>query len=223
LHTIDAQVQHADRQSLKKMAAWLIRKWRQAEAKRSEAQKALRESGKSLEFLQEQWDTQVASQTKPLPRKCSSIYLHCAMAPTYFLLSSGQSKNAGKNAVEAALYLHKGRDALKSRVSELEDVIADGSAAFYQIADAELELERLRPKLTNTQSELLRQECALGIDGMSQYRHLVSSPFLQARMNALAIKTRLREKLRARKFELDRIERSFHREQFNGGFLVLSF
>lgn len=51
---------------------------------------------------------------------------------------------------------------------------------------------------------------------MTWYRHLVSSPFIQLRMNALAIKTRLREKIRARKFELDRVERSFRRQQFNG-------
>jgi hypothetical protein len=65
-------------------------------------------------------------------------------------------------------------------VSQLEDVIVDGSGGLYDIAEAELELECLWPKLANIQRELSHQERALGVDGMSQYRHLVTSPFLQA-------------------------------------------
>ncbi|KAJ3791459.1 hypothetical protein GGU11DRAFT_761592, partial [Lentinula aff. detonsa] len=126
-----------------------------------------------------------------------------------------QSKNAGKNAVEEALRLRKSCDASQARVAQLDAILTDTNAPLYEVAEAELELERLRPKFKKALAEVSQQERLLGVEGMAQYRHLVSSPFLQARMNALTVKTRLHEKLHARKFEFDRIERSFHRQQFN--------
>ncbi|KAJ3725611.1 hypothetical protein DFJ43DRAFT_1002562, partial [Lentinula guzmanii] len=106
-------------------------------------------------------------------------------------------------------------DASRACVAQLDAILTDTNAPLYEVAEAELELERLRPKFKKALAEVSQQERLLGVEGMAQYRHLVSSPFLQARMNALAVKTRLCEKLRARKFEFDRIERSFRRQQFN--------
>jgi len=65
-------------------------------------------------------------------------------------------------------------------------------------------------------STLLHQkERALGSIERQQLRKLMNSPYLRDRMNALALKTRLRDKLRSRKFELERLERTF-RKQVNG-------
>ncbi|KAJ3793184.1 hypothetical protein GGU11DRAFT_760137 [Lentinula aff. detonsa] len=111
------------------------------------------------------------------------------------MYSVGQSKNAGKNAVEEALRLRKSCDASPARVAQLDAILTDTNAPLYEVAEAELELERLRPKFKKALAEVSQQERLLGVEGMAQYRHLVSSPFLQARMNALAVKTRLQRKI----------------------------
>ncbi|KAJ3792714.1 hypothetical protein GGU11DRAFT_818955 [Lentinula aff. detonsa] len=165
LHTIDSQVQHADRESLEKLATWLVRKWRQAEA--------IRDSGRTQEFLQLQWEAQVKAQTKPMPRRWSTITQH---PPEVLMYSVGQSKNAGKNAVEEALRLRKSCDASRARVAQLDAILTDTNAPLYEVAEAELELERLRPKFKKALAEVSQKERLLGVEGKAQYRHLVSSP-----------------------------------------------
>jgi len=163
---------------------------------------------RSPDFLREQWRLQVESQTKPLPRalsltiRCESLLTECI----------GQSKASAKKAVEEALRLRKARDTLQDSVKRLEDVITDLSAEPYEVAAAELELDPLREKLEKTQLLLAAKEHALGVQARTQYRHLASSPFIMHRMNARALKFRLRQKLRSRKFERDRLERSFRRQ-----------
>lgn len=58
-------------------------------------------------------------------------------------------------------------------------------------------------------------EHALGVEQQRTYSHLANSEFIRLRMNARAIKTCLRDRLQSRKFELDRVERSVRRQQFN--------
>ena len=48
---------------------WLRRKTHQCHTRRLEAEKELAESQQPLSFLREQWEDQVKSQTKPLPRQ----------------------------------------------------------------------------------------------------------------------------------------------------------
>ncbi|KAF5374423.1 hypothetical protein D9757_011832 [Collybiopsis confluens] len=165
-----------------------------AESKRLEARDIIAKSGYYRDFLSAQWTEQVNAQTRPLPR---------------------QTKNAGKVAVEQALCLQKACDTLRQQISGLENTVTDISAEMYRVVEAESELEQLRPKLQQIELELTQQEQALGVEGRSSYHHLVSSPYIQLRMNARALMMRLREKLRARKFELDRGERSFWRQQYN--------
>ncbi|KAE9387085.1 hypothetical protein BT96DRAFT_1005472 [Gymnopus androsaceus JB14] len=191
LYTLDSQIQHLDRESLWGLGLWLARKWKHARTRREEAQKDVSWSMCNPDFLREQWRLQVESQTKPLPR---------------------QSKASGKKAVEEALRLRKARDTLHDSVKRLENVITDISAEPYEVATAELELDPLREKLEKTQSVLTAKEHALGVQARTQYRHLASSPFIMHRMNARALKLRLRQKLRSRKFERDRLERSFRRQ-----------
>lgn len=114
--------------------------------------------------------------------------------------------------MEEALRLRKARDTLADSVKRLEQVITDLSAEPYEVASAELELEPLREKLEKTRKLLINKERAMGVEGRLQYQHLASSPFITHRMNARALKLRLRQKLRSRKFERDRLERSFRRQ-----------
>ncbi|KAJ3715448.1 hypothetical protein C8R42DRAFT_549560, partial [Lentinula raphanica] len=191
LYTLDSQIQHADNESLRGFGLWIARKWRLTQTKREEADMNVRWSTYDPEFLHEQWEEQKAHTIMPSPR---------------------QSRTAGKIAVEAALRIRKARDTLRKSIKNLEDIIANPSSEPYEIAEAELELPLLQEKLINTQSALAAKEKALGVDGEKEYRHLASSPFVTDRMNARALKVRLRQRLQARKFERDRLERSFRRQ-----------
>jgi hypothetical protein len=49
----------------------------------------------------------------------------------------------------------------------------------------------------------------LGVDGRLSLTRLREDPYLQLRMNAQILKRRIRERLRHRKFELERLERAY--------------
>jgi hypothetical protein len=133
------------------------------------------------------------------------------------LLLVGRSKTRGKKAVEEVLRLRKARDLLHEKIEHLENIIIDGNPDRDVVLDAENRHEATRARLAQVNATIQRRESALGVEGRGKLRKLINSPFISARMNALALKIRLRDKLRARKFELDRLERSF-RQQVNGEF-----
>ncbi|KAJ3725371.1 hypothetical protein C8R42DRAFT_575748 [Lentinula raphanica] len=99
------------------------------------------------------------------------------------------------------------------RISKLEDIISDLDAEEYEIADAENQLPILEKRLSDSRLALVREERKLGVEDKATYRHLAGSPFINLRMNARAVKIRLCSRLAARKFERDRLERSFRRQQ----------
>ena len=81
------------------------------------------------------------------------------------------------------------------------------------MATVELELETALKSLRKAHLKVTKKEDALGVDAKNQLRHLINSPFLTKKMNARALKTRIRERLRSRKFELDRLERSYRKQR----------
>lgn len=93
--------------------------------------------------------------------------------------------------------------------------MSDPHANDFLVAEARDDLPVTRTKLKKDRNTLARMEIALGVTELKKYHHLAKSEFIQHRMNAHAIKIRLRDRLRARKFELDRVERSVRRQQFN--------
>ncbi|KAJ3722681.1 hypothetical protein C8R42DRAFT_579935 [Lentinula raphanica] len=191
IYSLNAQIQHSDHESLWTLATWIVRKWKIAEEKRLEGEKDVRFSMKNSEFLRGQWAEQVKHQTQPLPK---------------------QSRNAAKKAVKEALRLRDVRDALKDRVRRLEEIVTDVDAEPYEVEEARVDLKEQALKLRKADKDLLAKERALGVEGKAEYREVASSPFIAARLNAKAVKVRLREKLKARKFERDRLERSFRRQ-----------
>lgn len=111
--------------------------------------------------------------------------------------------------------MRKARDILKNRIRDLEDTISDECSEDYVIAEAEVSLPEVRIRFEKAATQVKAAELALGVDDRVQLKRLANNPFISARMNARALKIRLRQKLRSRKFELDRLERSF-RHQVNG-------
>lgn len=125
---------------------------------------------------------------------------------------TGRSKNRGQQAVNAVMLL---RAALKTRQAKLRELRNkfleavdenDPDAEFYQV-----ELDAATEAVAKAQQKLSNKEKALGVKQHQALKKLSTSEYIRLRMNARALKRRLRNRLRARKFELDKVERSFQR------------
>ncbi|KAJ6581299.1 hypothetical protein B0H19DRAFT_1251527 [Mycena capillaripes] len=157
--------------------------------KRQEAEETLRNCKQPMNVLRSEYKKQVEAQTKLLPKR---------------------SKSAGKLAIEEVVRLRKGLVILNERVRSLEDVIVEGD---WDVADIEIttrDLQVAKEKRSKYEVVLCRKESALGVDEQRTLRHLVNSPYIQARMNARTLKFCLREKLQTRKFELERVTATYH-------------
>ncbi|KAJ7472816.1 hypothetical protein FB451DRAFT_1175525 [Mycena latifolia] len=194
LYTLDTQVEHADEANLFKLAEWNHRRALHSTAKRVEAQMTLKQSGHALPFLRAQWAQQVKAQTKPIARR---------------------SKTRGQKAVAAILASHDATAIRKSQVWDCEAAALD--AVDVEDTDAivqtKVALAKAREALGKAKDRLRRQELGLGVEDKVALKNLAKSKYFELRMNALAVKTRLQDRLRARKFERDRVERSSRRQQ----------
>ncbi|KAG6905903.1 hypothetical protein DXG01_017024 [Tephrocybe rancida] len=120
-------------------------------------------------------------------------------------VSAGQSWNAGKDAVKELIQLHETRDGLKKRQRDYDTLIEAENTPADEYIEAKTELESLTAKIWDKQF-------ALGVTDHVWLEKLLNDPFLAAQMNTLALKQHLRDRLRSRKFELDRLERSFRKQ-----------
>lgn len=111
--------------------------------------------------------------------------------------------------------LRDARTTAQERVRALEDILMDVAAAQFERVDARLALPDARAKFQAASESVRRAESKLDVRAKQRLQTLLNSPYIRARMNALAAKLRLRERLRARKFEFERVERPF-RNQSNG-------
>lgn len=98
-------------------------------------------------------------------------------------------------------------------MDDLRRRIIDVSSEHWEIATAELELETALTALSKAKAKVAKKETAMGLTARQQLHHLLKSPFLSKKMNARALKTRICERLRMRKFELDRLERSYRKQR----------
>ncbi|KAG6807063.1 hypothetical protein H0H92_008485, partial [Tricholoma furcatifolium] len=157
-----------------------------------QAEDALKLCGKSVDYLREQWKAQIAAQTKPLPR---------------------QSKRAGKNAITELMRLHESRDALKAQIRDLNaSLVSEHGIGLDDHTLTMTDLAEARIQLKDLNARIQRKENVLGVDERTELQLLMTNPYFTTMLNALAVKQRLREKLRSRKFELERVERSFRKQ-----------
>ncbi|KAG6914194.1 hypothetical protein DXG01_001825, partial [Tephrocybe rancida] len=120
---------------------------------------------------------------------------------------SEQSRGRGKDAVQELIELRKGRDLLKERVRDLEDVLISGDSPDTA-ADAELELPRAHASLKEHNTKIMDKQNTLGISNHQQLDKLFNNPYYTVLMNAHAAKTTLQEKLRFHKFVLDLVQQA---------------
>ncbi|KAG6904977.1 hypothetical protein DXG01_005855 [Tephrocybe rancida] len=124
----------------------------------------------------------------------------------------GQSQNAGKDAVKELIQLRKTRDGLKKRQHKYNALIEDENTPLDEYTEAKTKLESVCLRLRDLTTKIQDKQSALGVADRARLEKLLNDPFLTAQMNALALKQRLRDRLRSRKFELDQLECSFHKQ-----------
>lgn len=129
------------------------------------------------------------------------------MSPIAYKYNAGQHKNSGRSAVEDALRLRKSRDMAQALVDDLRKRIIDTSTEPWDALESAIQ------GLRKAQAKVTKKENTLGVDAKHKLRTLLNSPFLAKKMNACALKIRIRERLRSRKFELDRLERSYRKQR----------
>ena len=128
------------------------------------------------------------------------------------LLFSGRSRNLGKQAIEAILALEESLDAHKDTTRMLENLLSDGTG---DAVDVGIQLRESRASCTRLTRSIQLKRMALGVPEQAVLQRLKSNIFLRTKMNARAVKWRLRDHLRQCKFELERLERSY-RHTING-------
>jgi hypothetical protein len=131
----------------------------------------------------------------------------------------GRSKDLGKRAVEEVLALQEMFSNQKKTVDVMEAKLGEGLDDYDgDITEFMVLLEEARAKASRIQESFRRKKQALGIDGRLNLQQLTNDTFLRLRMNARALKKRIRDRLRLRKFELERLERAY-RHTSNGKYI----
>ena len=160
----------------------------------SEAKKVLDSvyrKGTTEERLREEWANQVKEQTKPLPR---------------------QGKNLGDKEIQAILVLRDRLDELAREIAKYEDMIRtsnyESGMTVLEVEDQILELQKKRKSITDT---IRQKRSKLSVGDEQNLVSLLGNKFLQVRLNALAVKQRIRERLRHRKYELESLQQSYRK------------
>ncbi|KAJ7219844.1 hypothetical protein C8J57DRAFT_1095127 [Mycena rebaudengoi] len=191
LYTLDTQIENAEEASLLHLGEWIRRRDAHSIKHRAEAVEILNECNLSLQELRAEWRDQVATQTKPLPRR---------------------SKNKGQQAVNAVVLLQGAIKTRKQQVREYRTAYLD--AVEEEDEDAHMHkvrFEAAEDALAKAEGNLKKKKEALGITDLRRLKSLENDKFIGLCMNARALKRRLRDHLRSRKFKLDRVERSCRR------------
>ncbi|KII83000.1 hypothetical protein PLICRDRAFT_76994, partial [Plicaturopsis crispa FD-325 SS-3] len=188
LYVLDTQVKHLDDKSLHGLGGWLSRRWLHCQKKKEDAQVRLEGVDIADETLRREWEAQVEEQTRPAPRR---------------------SKNKGKLAVETILALQKSESEYKEAEAALEAQLLGEYDEDVDAGDIAFELSNVRSKIANISANIQRKIAALGATERSNLRRLATNDYVRVRMNARALKKRIRDRLRQRKFELERLERAY--------------
>jgi hypothetical protein len=120
---------------------------------------------------------------------------------------AGRSKTKGKQAVQAVLELSESIGLQKAAIAKLETTLTQ--TALFNVVDISGQLQDARAHLAHLERGFERRKSALGVGEQANLRSLQRDAFVRLRMNALALKQHLRDRLRQRKFEIEKLERSY--------------
>lgn len=127
-----------------------------------------------------------------------------------------RSANKAQKAIEEVAALHASWKAQAAFVKTLEGQLQSGKMSV-SISEFSIMLKECREHSAKAESAYRAKRNSLGVDGRLRLDKLTNDEFLSKRMNAMALKQRIRDRLRQRKFELERLERQY-RHTSNGEF-----
>ncbi|KAG2109214.1 hypothetical protein DEU56DRAFT_874510 [Suillus clintonianus] len=186
LFVLDTQIRHLDSKSLQGFGHWLHRRWIHCQSKKNDALDRLHALELDENALRVEWKAQVDHQTRPTPR---------------------QSRNKAAEVITIILALEKTLQTQEASIHELEMQLH--GVRVPNIGEVSLQLADARSRYKKTSDTLRRRRAALGTEDKVNLEKMKKDTYLTVRLNALAIKTRIRDRLRQRKFELERLERSY--------------
>lgn len=133
----------------------------------------------------------------------------------------GRGGNPVKKLIEQLVDLRK---AVQDNLNEEQEVIGRVGWVSQRpgLADPGERLATLRQYRKDLEKQIEQKCRLLGGDGEQEYRVLLTNKFLQLRLNARIIKLNIRQRLRDRKFERERLERCY-RNVMNGMSSLLRF
>ncbi|KIK51796.1 hypothetical protein GYMLUDRAFT_64606 [Collybiopsis luxurians FD-317 M1] len=122
---------------------------------------------------------------------------------------SGQSKHSRSKAVEDSMMLQRFQDVLHDQAVPLHKRLAKPSLSEYEVAEDQVELEKVGEKLGKTTEALQKLEWLVGAKDQEDYCKKAADPFLTLCINLQVLMIHSHEKLIACKFEYHRIEWTF--------------
>ncbi|EIN12249.1 hypothetical protein PUNSTDRAFT_60254, partial [Punctularia strigosozonata HHB-11173 SS5] len=182
LYILDSQIHHLDSVHRLSLADWLAKKFTTCQERLAAAQEELTRCNVGIEALRCEWDAQQASQTKPLERT---------------------SMNAADKDIDHILNLEQIIRILEKQMKQLETSILAGESTD----ETRMQLTEVEDRLARTQLSAKKYRAKLDIQTRSKVDRLRGNQYLNNRVNALALKTRIRDRLRQRKFEFSRVDR----------------
>lgn len=194
IYTLDNQIKHLDHTSLYGLGHWLKRKSVRAIEKRAEVEIILQEvveQGVTLGHLEEQWKSQVKEQIRPLKRQSPTL--------------------ADKEIREVIALMDK----VVEKKEEIRQYYAMMETGDYEAGLSSVEVEAIIEEAEANAAKMTviirRKKEKLLVDGRLNLQNLLGNVFLKKRMNVLAVKQRIRDRLRNRKFELSNLERAYRK------------
>src|ERR1700683_4155231 len=106
----------------------------------------------------------------------------------------GRTKNKGRQAVEAILVLESSMGLQKKKITQLEVTLATGD--LFDITDLSEQLQDAHDHYSHLDQGLRHKRAELGVNEKENLTRLRNDEFLCLRMNALALKQCIRDRLR---------------------------
>jgi hypothetical protein len=103
-------------------------------------------------------------------------------------------------------------DSLKlhwQKLQQLEDQLGEDFTEGFDAVEQGIQIADARSRISKLADSVHRKRAALRIGQRAALQKMKDDVFLKTQMNARALKTRIRDCLHQRKFELEQLERSY--------------
>ena len=101
-------------------------------------------------------------------------------------------------------------DSAKCEVKDLQGILESGDYGIdTSVMEVSMQMEELEGMCLRLNNTIAKKKKTLDVDERHNLSKLLNNKFLKLRVNALALKKRIRTRLCQRKFELEGLERAY--------------